>query len=71
MLIQIINDTIGQVVNEVVNTSIAIHENTGGGQILNGVDNSVIGSMFTLLITGIIRFIERRRLVKKLKKENE
>lgn len=71
ILIQILNDTIGQVVNEVVETSIAIHENTGGGQIINGVDNSVVGSLFTLLITGIVRFIERRRLIKKLKKENE
>ena len=70
MLIQIV-DTVNSVVNEVVNTSIAIHENTGGGQIINGIDNSVVGSFFTLLITGIVRFIERRRLIKKLKKDNE
>ena len=70
MLIQII-DTVNSVVSEVVNTSIAIHENTGGGQIINGIDNSVVGSFFTLLLTGIVRFIERRRLIKKLKKENE
>ena len=70
MLIQIV-DTINNVVSEVVNTSIAIHENTGGGQIINGIDNSVIGSFFTLLLTGIVRFIERRRLIKKLKKDNE
>ncbi len=70
MLIQIV-DTINNVVSEVVNTSIAIHENTGGGQIINGIDNSVVGSFFTLLLTGIVRFIERRRLIKKLKKENE
>jgi len=70
MLIQIVTDTIGQVVNEVVETSIAIHENTGGGQIINGVDNSVVGSLFTLLITGIVRFFERRRLLKKLKQNN-
>jgi hypothetical protein len=70
MLIQIV-DTINNVVSEVVNTSIAIHENTGGGQIINGIDNSVVGSFFTLLLTGIVRFIERRRLIKKLKKDNE
>lgn len=71
MLIQILNDTISSVVNEVISTSIAIHENTGGGQIINGVDNTIVGSLITLVLTGIVRFIERRRLIKKLKKENE
>jgi uncharacterized membrane protein YeaQ/YmgE (transglycosylase-associated protein family) len=71
MILQVITDTIGSVVNEVVSTSIAIHENTGGGQILNGVDNTIIGSLITLIVTGIIRAIERRRLIKKIRKENE
>ena len=71
MILQIINDTIGSVVNEVVSTSIAIHENTGGGQIINGVDNTIIGSLITLVLTGIVRFVERRRLIKKFKKDNE
>lgn len=71
MILAQITDTIGSVVNEVVSTSIAIHENTGGGQIINGVDNTVVGSLITLVLTGIVRFIERRRLIKKLKKENE
>lgn len=71
MILAQITDTIGTVVNEVVSTSIAIHENTGGGQIINGIDNTVVGSLITLVLTGIVRFIERRRLIKKLKKENE
>lgn len=60
-------DTLQTVVNDVVNTGIAIHENTGGGQIINGIDNGVIGSFLSLLLAGIIRFFEKRKLKRKYK----
>jgi hypothetical protein len=68
MILQI--DTLQNVVNEVVNTSIAIHENTGGGQILPGIDNGFIGSAISILIAGIIRFIEKKRLKRKYQKND-
>ena len=64
-------DTLTQVVTDVVNTGIAIHENTGGGQLINGIDNGVVGSFISLLIAGIIRHFEKRKLKKKYKKEDE
>ena len=64
-------DTLTHVVNDVINTGIAIHENTGGGQIINGIDNGVVGSFISLLIAGFIRYFEKRKLKKKYKKENE
>lgn len=65
MLLQI--DTLSEVINEVVNTGLQIHSATGGGQIINGVDNGVIGGIATLLITAVIRFFEKRKIHKKYK----
>lgn len=64
-------DTLTQVVTDVVNTGIAIHENTGGGQFIDGIDNGVVGSLVSLLVAGIIRYFEKRKLKKKYKKEDE
>jgi hypothetical protein len=69
MILAQITDTINLIVNEVVNTGFSIHENTGGGQIINGIDNAVVGSFLTLLISSVVRFFERKRLIKKLKKD--
>jgi hypothetical protein len=63
-------DTLTTIVNEVVSTGIAIHENTGGGQLINGIDNGVIGSFVSLLIAGFIRYFEKRKLKRKYK-DNE
>lgn len=65
-----ITDTINFVVSEVVETGISIHENTGGGQIINGVDNSIISSLFTIVIAAIVRHFEKRKLKKKLQKND-
>jgi hypothetical protein len=70
MILQVINDTMETVVNEVVNTSIAIHELTGGNQIINGIDNSLTGSIITILIAAVVRFFERKQLKKKLSKND-
>lgn len=64
-------DTLQIVANEIVNTGVAIHEATGGGQFIDGVDNSVIGSVLSLLIAAIVRHFEKRKLKRKYKKENE
>ena len=65
MMLQIMNDTLSLAINEVINTSIAIHELTGGGQFIKGVNNSVTGSIVTLLIAGVIRFFEKRKMKKR------
>lgn len=70
MILAQVTDTLQNVINEVVNTSIAIHENTGGGQILPGVDNGFIGSAISILIAGIIRFFEKRKLKRKYQKND-
>ena len=67
MLLQIVQDTLTQVVGEVVNTAVAVHEVTGGGAIIQGVDNGVIGSIVTLLVAGIIRYFEKRKIKRKNK----
>lgn len=64
-------DTLTQVATEIINTGIAIHENTGGGQFIDGIDNGVVGSFVSLLVASIIRFFEKKRLKKKYKKEDE
>jgi hypothetical protein len=61
-------DTMQNVINEVVNTSIAIHKNTGGGSIINGIDNGLIGSVVSLLIAAIIRHFEKRKIKRKYDK---
>lgn len=69
MLIQVVQDTLTTVVNEVVNTAVAVHEVTGGGAIIKGVDNGVVGSMLTLLVAGIIRYFEKRKIKRKAEKQ--
>jgi hypothetical protein len=61
-------DTMQNVISEVVNTSIAIHENTGGGSIIKGIDNGLIGSVVSLLIAAIIRHFEKRKIKRKYDK---
>ena len=61
-------DTMQNVINEVVSTSIAIHENTGGGSIIKGIDNGLIGSVISLLIAAIIRHFEKRKIKRKYDK---
>lgn len=65
MILQILNDTLTNVVSEVVNTGIAVHEMTGGAPIIKGVDNSVVGGILTLLIAGVVRYFEKRKLKRK------
>lgn len=67
MLIQIVQDTLTTAISEVVNTAVAIHEVTGGGSIIQGVDNGVVGSMLTMLVAGIIRYFEKRKIKRKNK----
>ena len=69
MILAQVTDTINLVVSEIVDTSFAIHENTGGGQIINGIDNAVVGSFLTLIISSVVRYFEKKRLIKKLKKD--
>lgn len=69
MILQIINDTLGQVVNDVVNTAVAVHEATGGGQIVKGLDNGIVGSLLSLIIAGVIRHFEKRKIKRKYKKD--
>lgn len=68
MIDTLTNDTIQNVINEVVNTSIEIHETTGGGTIIKGIDNSIIGSVISLLIAAIIRHFEKRKIKRKYDK---
>lgn len=63
-------DTINFVVSEIVETGVAIHETTGGGQIINGVDNSIVSSLFTLIFAAIVRHFEKKKLKKKSEKQN-
>ena len=70
MILAQITDTMQTVINEVVNTGVAIHELTGGSQIINGIDNGLTGSIISLLIAGIIRFFERKHLKRKLTKND-
>jgi hypothetical protein len=65
MLLQVVQDTLTTAVSEVVNTAVAIHEVTGGGAIIQGVDNGVVGSIVTLLVAGIIRYFEKRKIKRK------
>lgn len=65
MLLQVVQDTLTTAVSEVVNTAVAIHEVTGGGTIIQGIDNGVIGSIVTLLVAGIIRYFEKRKIKRK------
>lgn len=69
MILQIVNDTLGQVVNDVVNTAVAVHEATGGGQIIKGLDNGIVGSLLSLIIAGVIRHFEKRKIKRKYKKD--
>ena len=68
MLIQVINDTLTTVVSEVVNTAVAVHEATGGSQIINGVDNGIIGSVISLIIAAAIRHFEKKKIKKRYNK---
>jgi hypothetical protein len=65
MLLQVVQDTLTSVVNEVVNTAVAVHEVTGGGAIIKGIDNGVVGSVITLLVAAIIRHFEKRKIKRK------
>ena len=65
-----INDTIEIVVNEVVNSGLAIHEATGGGQLINGIDNGLTGSIVSILIAAVVRYFEKRKLKKKYQKND-
>jgi hypothetical protein len=65
MLLQVVQDTLTTAVSEVVNTAVAIHEVTGGGTIIQGIDNGVVGSIVTLLVAGIIRYFEKRKIKRK------
>jgi len=69
MLLQLVNDTLTTVVSEVVNTAVAVHEVTGGVSFINGVDNSVVGSIVTLLVAAIIRHWEKKKIKKRTNKE--
>ena len=69
MLIQVINDTLQLVVSEVVNTAVAVHEATGGSQIINGVDNGIIGSVISLIIAAAIRHFEKKKIKKRYNKQ--
>jgi hypothetical protein len=66
MLLQVVQDTLTTAVSEVVNTAVAIHEVTGGGTIIQGIDNGVVGSIVTLLVAGIIRYFEKRKIKRKV-----
>lgn len=70
MILQVVNDTMQVVINEVVNTGLAIHELTGGSQIINGIDNGLTGSIVSILIAAVVRFFERRYLKRKLTKND-
>lgn len=70
MIIAQIQDTIEIVVNEVVNTGLAIHEVTGGGQLINGIDNGLTGSIVSILIAAVVRYFEKRKLKKKYQKND-
>jgi len=66
MLLQI--DTLSEVVNTIVETGLQVHTATGGGQFINGVDNSVIGGIVATLIASAIRFFEKRKIKRKYAK---
>lgn len=68
MLLQVVQDTLTTAISEVVNTAVAIHEVTGGGTIIQGVDNGVVGTIVTLLVAGIIRYFEKRKIKRKANK---
>lgn len=70
MIIAQIQDTIEIVVNEVVNSGLAIHEITGGGQLINGIDNGLTGSIVSILIAAVVRYFEKRKLKKKYQKND-
>jgi len=69
MLLQLVNDTLTTVVSEVVNTAVSVHEVTGGGAFINGIDNSVVGSIVTLLVAAIIRHWEKKKIKKRANKD--
>lgn len=63
MLLQI--DTLNEVVNTIVETGLQVHTATGGGQLINGIDNNVVGGIAGLIIVAVIRFFEKRKLKRK------
>lgn len=58
------------VISDIVNTSVAILDYTGNS-IVKGVPNSVVGSLVTAIVLGIVRIIEKRKLIKKLTQAKE
>lgn len=71
VLLQVVSDTAQQVIDTIVNTGLGVHTATGGGQLINGVDNGVTASILSVIIGAIWRAIEKRRLEKRLKKKFE
>lgn len=69
MLLQIASDTAQQVIDTVVNTGLAIHNATGGGQLINGIDNGFTASVLSVLIGAIWRAIEKRKVEKRIRKK--
>lgn len=70
MILAQITDTIEIVVNEVVNSGLAIHEATGGGQLINGIDNGLTGSIISILLAAVVRYFEKRKLKRKYQKND-
>lgn len=52
-------------VNEIVNAGVSIGATATGGQIIKGMDNSLLSMILTAVGGFIIRAIEKRRLRKK------
>lgn len=57
------------VIGDIVNTGVAILDYTGN-TLVNGVPNSVIGGLITAIALAVVRFIEKRKLIKKLSKKD-
>lgn len=53
------------VVSDLVNTGVAILDYTGKS-LIKGIPNEVIGGLITTIVLGIIRFYEKRKLIKRL-----
>lgn len=58
------------VISDIVNTSVAILDYTGN-TLVKGVPNSVVGSLVTAIVLGIVRIYEKRKLIKKLTQAKE
>lgn len=56
------------VINDIVNTGVAILDYTGN-TLIKGVPNSVVGGLVATIVLGIVRIIEKRKLIKKLTKK--